>query len=290
MNGVIADTVTLNTWRSLLSTLSYKSLICFNGVFWALVKASTPLAVHLSRSHTLSIVFLSLFSPSPCPPIPLNLTCTVSLNYSLSARRTVLKEQAQCRVSGLNVKVFPYQVCIHSHNELRSLSCFSVRRVQTRPLFSTSSDATFFFPVLLEQRLESSHHTGLKWLSLAALCKQGENHIMSSNWPSGSIIHLTSCFWIAYKYHIIHTKKKCFSNCDMNMYFRHGTMAIIGFCFMVYIELGITIWYWILPQRPVFYYIKYLFCSHLILFIYKLGFSFFSALVHFKVSRFWGFF
>ncbi len=148
VNGVIADTVTLNTWRSLLSTLSYKSLICFNGVFWALVKASTPLAVHLSRSHTLSIVFLSLFSPSPCPPIPLNLTCTVSLNYSLSARRTVLKEQAQCRVSGLNVKVFPYQVCIHSHNELRSLSCFSVRRVQTRPLFSTSSDVTFFFLLL----------------------------------------------------------------------------------------------------------------------------------------------
>lgn len=169
VNGVIADTVTLNTWRSLLSTLSYKSLICFNAVLWALVRASAPLAVHPSLVHTLSLLCLSLyflFSPSPCPSIPLNLTCTVSLNYSLSAR-TVSKKQAQCRVSGLNVKVFPYQLCIHSHNELRSLSCFSVRRVQTRPLFSTSSDARIFFftPVLLEQRLESSHHIGLKWLS-----------------------------------------------------------------------------------------------------------------------------
>jgi len=123
--------------------------------------------MHPSLVHTLSIVFLSLFSPSLCPSIPLNLTCTVSLNYTLSAR-TVSKKRAQCRVSGLNVKVFPYQLCIHSHNELRSLSCFSVRRVQTRPLFSTSSDASIFFfftPVLLEQRLESSHHIGLKWLS-----------------------------------------------------------------------------------------------------------------------------
>lgn len=145
VNGVIADTVTLNTWRSLLSTLGYKSLICFNAVLWTLVRASVPLTL-LSFTHSLlcfSLYFL--FSPSPCPPIPLNLTCTVSLNYSLSARRTVSKEQAQCRVSGLNVKVFPYQLCIHSHNELRSLSCFSVRRVQTRPLFSTSSDASMFF-------------------------------------------------------------------------------------------------------------------------------------------------
>jgi len=144
VNGVIADTVTLNAWRSLLSTLSYKSLICFNAVLWALVRASAPLAMHPSLVHTLSIVFLSLFSPSLCPSIPLNLTCTVSLNYTLSAR-TVSKKRAQCMVSGLNVKVFPYQLCIHSHNELRSLSCFSVRRVQTRPLFSTSSDASIFF-------------------------------------------------------------------------------------------------------------------------------------------------
>lgn len=48
-------------------------------------------------------------------------------------------------VSGLNVKVFPYLLRIHSHNGPSRLSCFSVRRVQTRPLFSTSSDASMLF-------------------------------------------------------------------------------------------------------------------------------------------------
>ncbi len=246
MNGVIADTVTLNTWRSLLSTLGYKSLICFNGVLWALVKASAPLAVHLSLVHTLSLLCFSLyflFSLSPCPPIPLNLTCTVSLNYSLSARRTVSKEQAQCRVSGLNVKVFPYQVCIHSHNELRSLSCFSVRRVQTRPLFSTSSDASMFFcscPSGTKAGEQPSHWAQMALLG-RAMQARGKSHVFK--WTLWEYNTFDKLFLDSLQ--ISHNSYKktttIFSNCDMNMYFVHGTMVIRFLYYGIYWTYGIIV-------------------------------------------------
>lgn len=150
-----------------------------------MVKASSPPAF----SHSLLCFSLSFrFCPSVSSD-SLNLTYTESRNCSLSARRSVWTERAQRRVSGLNAEVLPYQVCIHSHNEPRSLSCFSVRRVQTRPLFSTSSDASLFFftPVLLEQRLESSHHAGLGRVSSDTPCERGENHTVSSDLLSGSV-------------------------------------------------------------------------------------------------------
>lgn len=67
---------------------------------------------------------------------------------------------AACRrvspqVSTWNTKVFSYLICIHSHNEWAWLSCFQVRRVQTRLLFALSSDMCMLLPPV--QALERSH-------------------------------------------------------------------------------------------------------------------------------------
>lgn len=50
------------------------------------------------------------------------------------------------QVSTWNTKVFSYLICIHSHNEWTWLSCFQVRRVQTRLLFALSSDMCMLLP------------------------------------------------------------------------------------------------------------------------------------------------
>lgn len=78
-------------------------------------------------------------------------------------RRSVSKEECFCaackrlslQVSTWNTKVFSYLICIHSHNEWASLSCFQVRRVQTRLLFALSSNTCMLLPPV--QTLESSH-------------------------------------------------------------------------------------------------------------------------------------
>lgn len=59
------------------------------------------------------------------------------------------------QVSTWNTKVFSYLICIHSHNEWAWLSCFQVRRVQTRLLFALSSDMCMLLPPV--QALERSH-------------------------------------------------------------------------------------------------------------------------------------
>lgn len=59
------------------------------------------------------------------------------------------------QVSTWNTKVFSYLICIHSHNEWTCLSCFQVRRVQTRLLFPLSSDMCLLLPPV--QALECSH-------------------------------------------------------------------------------------------------------------------------------------
>lgn len=90
-------------------------------------------------------------------------------------RRSVSKEECFCvgcrrvslQVSTWNTKVFSYLICIHSHNEWTCLSCFQVRRVQTRLLFALSSDTCMLLPPV--RALEPSHRLCPGWIFFPAL-------------------------------------------------------------------------------------------------------------------------
>lgn len=85
-------------------------------------------------------------------------------------RRSVSEEECFCvacrrvslQVSTWNTKVFSYLICIHSHNEWACLSCFQVKRVQTRLLFALSSDMCMLLPPV--QALELSHRLCPGWI------------------------------------------------------------------------------------------------------------------------------
>lgn len=66
------------------------------------------------------------------------------------------------QVSTRNTKVFSYLICIHSHNEWACLSCFQVRRVQTRLLFTLSLDTCMLLPLV--RALESSNEFSPEWM------------------------------------------------------------------------------------------------------------------------------
>lgn len=144
------DTVTVNAWRSLPSS-SHSQATKASSVLMACsqsARVSPCKSTSLSVMYPLLILSLGLLCSLLRPPSSLLLSPIQCLWIVLSARWTVSEVQGQGLVSGLNVKVFPYPRRIHSHNGPSRLSCFSVRRVQTRPLFSTSSDASMlFFPL-----------------------------------------------------------------------------------------------------------------------------------------------
>lgn len=76
--------------------------------------------------------------------------------FCVACRRVSLQ------VSTWNTKVFSYLICIHSHNEWTCLSCFQVRRVQTRLLFALSSDTCMLLPPV--RALELSHKLCPRWI------------------------------------------------------------------------------------------------------------------------------
>lgn len=67
----------------------------------------------------------------------------------------VVSRRVSRQVSTWNTKVFSYLICMHSHNERTCLSCFQVRRVQTRLLFAPPSDTCTLLPPV--QTLVASH-------------------------------------------------------------------------------------------------------------------------------------
>ncbi len=111
-----------------------------------------------------------LSSLPPFAPIVTQWFYRAACCWKTRLRRSVSKEECFCvacrrvslQVSTWNTKVFSYLICIHSHNEWTCLSCFQVRRVQTRLLFGLSSDTCMLLPPV--RALELSHRLCPGWI------------------------------------------------------------------------------------------------------------------------------
>lgn len=139
---------------------SMRTTVIHNGSFSA----------RLNVSQWRNVSFHSL----PCPYCD-----TVVLQRSLLLKNKVKKisikggvfcvvcKRVSLQVSTWNTKVFSYLICIHSHNEWTCLSCFQVRRVQTRLLFPLSLDTWMLLPPV--QALERSHKLCPGWIFSSSL-------------------------------------------------------------------------------------------------------------------------
>lgn len=97
----------------------------------------------------------SFHSPPLCPYCD-TVVLQISLFLKNKVKRISIKGGVFCvarrrvspQVSTWSTQVFSYLICIHSHNEWTCLSCFQVRGVQTRLLFTLSSDTCVLLPLV----------------------------------------------------------------------------------------------------------------------------------------------
>ena len=151
--------------------------------------------------------FLSSLSP-PFAPIVTQWFYRAACCWKTRLRRSVSKEECFCvacrrvslQVSTWNTKVFSYLICIHSHNEWTCLSCFQVRRVQTRLLFALSSDTCMLLPPV--RALEPSHRLCPGWIfscpfsSSLLLCVRSKKPFQINVWALPLFFFSPFSFWL----------------------------------------------------------------------------------------------